>query len=70
MDPPASIKSIGCKWIYKTNFKADGLLDKYKARLVVKGYAQKEGVDYTETFDSIAKWGTIRSLFSIIAQKE
>ena len=58
------------KWIYKTKYKADGLLDKHKERLVVKGYAQKEGIDYIETFAPTDKWETIRSLFSIADQKE
>jgi len=31
---------IGCKWIYKPKFKEDGSIDKYKARLVEKGYSQ------------------------------
>ena len=45
VDPPIGIKPIGFKWIYKTNFKADGSLDNYKERLVAKGYAQKEGIN-------------------------
>ena len=69
MDPPIGTKPIVCKWIYKNKYKADGSLEKHKVRLVAKGYAQKEGVDYTETFAPTAKWGTIRTLFSLATQK-
>jgi len=48
--PPLGTKLIGCKWVYKNKYKSDGSLDKHKARLVAKGFAQKEGVDYEETF--------------------
>jgi hypothetical protein len=69
VDPSIGIKPIGSKWVYKTKYKVDGSLDKHKARLVAKGYAQKQGIDYTETFAPTTKWGTIRTLFSLAAQK-
>lgn len=69
VNPPIGTKPIGCKWVYKNKYKVDGSLDKHKARLVAKGYAKKEGVDYTETFAPTIKWGTIRTLFSLAAQK-
>jgi hypothetical protein len=69
VDHPFIIKPIGCKWVYKNKYKFDGSLDKHKERLVEKGYAQKDGVDYTQKFAPTAKWGTIRTLFSLAAQK-
>lgn len=54
--------------VTKIKYKADGSLDKYKARLVEQGHGQKEGVDYKETFSPTTKWDTNRTLFSLAAQ--
>ena len=68
VDPLVGTKPIGCKWVYKNKYRSDGSLDKHKVRLVAKGYAQKEGIDYEETFSPTAKWATIRTLLSLAAQ--
>jgi len=47
---PNGMKLVGVKWIYKTKLNENGEIDKYKARLMVKGYAHQYGVDYTEVF--------------------
>nr|GEV23641.1 hypothetical protein [Tanacetum cinerariifolium] len=68
-DLPAGATAIGVKWVFKTKLDKDGKIDKHKARLVVKGYAQRKGLDYSEVFAPVARWDTIRSIFALAAQR-
>ena len=65
VDLPEGVKPIRCKWIYKRKRGADERVETYKARLVDKGYTQKEGIDYEETFSLVAMLKSIRILLSI-----
>jgi hypothetical protein len=69
VDRPEGRKVIRVKWIYRTKLNADNSINKHKARLVVKGYAQIFGVDYSDTFTLVARLDTIRLLLAISAQK-
>ena len=66
---PKDKNAIGCKWVYKVKHNADGSVNKYKARLVVKGYAQTYGIDYEETFSPVARMATVRAVIAMAASK-
>ena len=65
---PNHKKAIRVKWVYRIKLNPDGSVDKHKARLVVKGYAQIFGVDFSETFALVARLDTIRLLLALYAQ--
>jgi len=66
---PKDKKTIRCNWVYKVKHNADGSVNKYKTRLVPKGYAQTYGIDCEETYNPIAKMITIRTIIVITIAK-
>ena len=58
-------KPIGCKWVFRRKYNSDGSLQTFKARLVVKGFKQKEGIDYFDTYALVARITSIRVLMSL-----
>jgi hypothetical protein len=64
---PENRKILKGRWVYKTKLNADGTIEKYKARWVVKGFLQLFGLDYTETFANTIKNSAFRALFAIAA---
>ena len=53
------------KWIFKHKLKADGSLERYKARWVLRGFTQRPGVDFDETFSHVVKPATVRTILSL-----
>jgi Reverse transcriptase (RNA-dependent DNA polymerase) len=62
---PNTKKIIGCKWVYKIKYNCDGLIERYKARLIAKGFIQTYGIDYQEIFVSVANMNTVKISLSI-----
>ena len=50
VEPPAGRRIVDSKWVYKIKQKADGSMERYKARVVAKGFSQQFSSDYEETF--------------------
>ena len=67
---PKDRKPLSCKWVYKIKNLDGGGPRKYKARLVVKGFLQKYGIDYYETFAPVARMSSIRIILAISVQRK
>ena len=61
---------VNCKWVFHIKHKPDGSIERYKARLVTKGFHQHPGIDYHDTFGPVVKPTTIRVILSLVLSKE
>lgn len=66
---PKGKSVVSSKWLFKIKHNADGSIEKYKARFVARGFSQREGIDYEETFAPVARYTSIRTIIAIIAAK-
>ena len=69
VERPKDKNVIPRKWVYKVKTKADGSLDKYKARHVATDFKQNEGTDYSETFALTSKPEIFRLILSLTAKE-
>jgi hypothetical protein len=67
--PRPGLNLIDSKWVFKTKRHSDGSIERYKARLVVKGFKQRYGMDYEDTFSPVVKPATIHLLLSLVVAK-
>nr|GEZ34145.1 zinc finger, CCHC-type [Tanacetum cinerariifolium] len=64
-DLPSGSKAIGCRWVFKIKYHADGSIQTFKGRLVIQGFSQRQGVDYFDTYAPVARITSIRVLFAL-----
>ena len=62
---PADKNVVDSKWVYRTKYKVDGTVEKYKARVVARGFTQVYRVDYMETYAPVAKLASLRTILAL-----
>ncbi|CAI7817015.1 unnamed protein product, partial [Closterium sp. NIES-54] len=64
---PPGMKALDCTWVLRVKTDAEGRLERRKTRLVIKGFQQREGIDFQEVFAPVAKAPTLRLLLAAAA---
>ncbi|KAI3792345.1 hypothetical protein L2E82_06222 [Cichorium intybus] len=66
---PPDVTVVGSRWVFRNKTDDQGIVCRNKARLVVKGYSQQEGIDYDETYAPVARLEAIRIFLAYAAHK-
>ncbi|OWZ06692.1 polyprotein [Phytophthora megakarya] len=64
---PKGRRALQCRWVFVVKYEGDGSIDRYKARLVIKGFLQKYSIDYDEIFSRVIRMEVLRLLLTIAA---
>ncbi|KXJ74158.1 hypothetical protein RP20_CCG014246 [Aedes albopictus] len=66
---PEGRNAVTCKWIFKLKHSEDNEAPRYKARLVARGFTQKQGFDYSDTYSPLARMDTLRTVLALANQR-
>ena len=69
VDRPKNREVIGSRWVLNVKRGADGEMEKFKARVVRKGYSQREGIDYNETFSPTVRFESLQALLAPVTPR-
>jgi hypothetical protein len=69
-DLPRGHSAITLKWVFKLKRDEAGAIIKHKARLVARGFVQREGIDFDDTFAPVARMESVRLLFALAAWED
>ena len=65
---PKGRSSVGSKWVFKKKVNDEGVVERYKARIVAQGFSQKFGLDYDETFCPVLRFESVRTVIALSVQ--
>lgn len=66
--PPPNTNIVGSKWVFRTKYKFDGSIERYKARLVAQSFTQIPGSDFHHTFSPVVKAAMVRVILALSVQ--
>lgn len=67
---PRGRQAIPCKWVFKRKLNANGSIERYRARLVLKGFRQRFGVDFDAVFAPVVRISTVHLFFTLVASQD
>ena len=70
IDPPPGYRPIDLKWMYKVKGDEHGAIVKHKAHLIIRGFVQRESIDFEEVFALVARMKSVQLLLALAAAKD